>query len=352
MEILITGGTGFVGGALVEELIKDAQNLGIKKKDVYVLVREDSNIDHLNKLGVKFIVGDLTNYYSLKEAVKNKSIIFHLCSVVLDQSPQDILYKVNVLGTKTLIDLFAHEKTAQKFVFISTWGVLGYNVKNQPMKENLPFNPTNDYHKSKADAENIVWEYAKNYKLPVVVARLPMILGPGDTLTTPRVIQAFYDKKVKIIGKGNNLFSIVHVQDAARAILILGFKKEAFGKVYNIKSFDISQKDYWFEHKKILNIDDKIPSLPKILALFYALLQEMKAKRKGKKKSTLTRHRVMRYGNTRILDVSRIKKELHWEPIHTNGKQVIKDTIKWLDENNFIDHENKKVLLIRKWEEQ
>ncbi|MCK5184321.1 MAG: hypothetical protein KAQ95_08445, partial [Candidatus Heimdallarchaeota archaeon] len=73
---------------------------------------------------------------------------------------------------------------------------------------------------------------------------------------------------------------------------------------------------------------------------------------KGIGKPTLTRYRVMRYGNTRILDISKIKKDLAWEPKYTDGKKVIQESVNWLNEHNYIDYENKKVTLVRKWEDQ
>jgi nucleoside-diphosphate-sugar epimerase len=351
MAILITGGTGFVGSTLIEELASNHKELGVKMEDIFVLVREKSNIDKLANLGVQFIIGDLTDSESLKKAVKNKSIVFHLGAVVLDQSASEILEKVNVKGTETLIKAFVEEPSAKKFVFVSTWGVYGYKVKPKPMKENQPFDPTTDYHKSKVIAEKLVWELSKKHNLHVTVARFPMILGPGDTLTTPRVIQAFFDKKVKMIGKGKNLFSGISVNDAARSLIDIGFNEISNGKVYNVKSFDISQKDYWYEHLKVMNINWNIPSYPKWFAMFYTWLKEVISKIKGTGKPTTTRHRVMRYGNTRVLDISKIREDFKWEPENKNGKKVINESIKWLDENNFIDYNKERVLLLRKWED-
>jgi nucleoside-diphosphate-sugar epimerase len=351
MAILITGGTGFVGSALIKELVSNHKHLGIDKKDIFVLIRETSNIDHLAKHGVQFIVGDLTDPNSLKKAVKNKSIVFHLGAVVLDQSAQEVLEKVNIKGTESLLEAFVEEPTAKKFIFTSTWGVYGYKVKPKPMKENQPFDPTTDYHKSKVIAEELVWKIAKKHNLQVAVARFPMILGPGDTLTTPRVVQAFFDRKVKLIGKGKNLFSGIAVKDAANSLVGIGFNEITNGKTYNVKSFDISQNDYWFEHMKAIKMVWKIPRYPKWFAMFYTWLKEVFAKIKGTGKPTTTRHRVMRYGNTRILDIERIQKDLNWKPKYTDGIKIINESITWLINNNFVDFEKKRVLLLRKWED-
>ena len=59
----------------------------------------------------------------------------------------------------------------------------------------------------------------------------------------------------------------------------------------------------------------------------------------------------MRYGNTRIVDITRIQNELQWEAKFADGIQVIKDSIKWLEDNDFIDYEAKKVRLLRRWED-
>jgi len=351
MALLITGGTGFVGGQLIQELVDQKEKWGIQEKEIYALVREGSNLDRLKKLGVNLVLGDLTDPESLKEAVKNKELVFHLGAVVLDQSDPKMLQKVNVEGTRNLLEACKNEKNIKKFVFVSTWGVYGYKIKTKLMTEDQPFNPTNDYHKSKAEAERIVWEVGNEGNFSVAVVRLPMILGPGDTLTAPRVIQAFFDKKVKMIGNGKNLFSGVHVVDAARAILTIGFSKNSNNKVYNVKSFDISQKDYWRAHMKAIQYPGKIPVLPKWLAMMYAWTKEIEAKIKGEGKPTLSRHRVMRYGNSRILDISRLRDDLNWEPEFTDGVQVIKNAVQWLMENNYIDFKQRKVILVRRWED-
>jgi nucleoside-diphosphate-sugar epimerase len=351
MAILITGGTGFVGSTFVKELTSNHKELGIKKEDIFVLVRKESNIDILANLGIQFVIGDLTDFESLKKAVKNKTTIFHLGAVVLDQSAPEVLNEVNIKGTELLVKAFIEEPTAKKFVFVSTWGVYGYKVKSKPMKENQPFDPTTDYHKSKVIAEKLVWELSKKHNLPVTVARFPMVLGPGDTLTTPRVIQAFFDKKVKIVGRGKNLFSGISVNDAARSLIDLGFTDISNGKAYNVKSFDISQKDYWYEHLKAMNINWKIPHYPKWFAMFYTWLKEVISKIKGTGKPTTTRHRVMGHGITRVLDITQIQNDFGWEPKSKNGKKVINESIKWLNENNFIDFNKKRVLLLRKWED-
>ncbi|NHJ49792.1 MAG: NAD(P)-dependent oxidoreductase [Asgard group archaeon] len=351
MAILITGGTGFVGSALIKKLVANHEKLGIKKEDIFVLVREQSNFDHLANFGIQFIVGDLSDPESLEKAVKNKTIVFHLGAVVLDQTAQEILHKVNVLGTESLLKSFIKEPTAKKFVFVSTWGVYGYKVKPKPMNENQLFDPTTDYHKSKVIAEELVWEISKKHNFNTSVARFPMILGAGDTLTTPRVIQAFFNKKVKIIGKGKNLFSGISVKDAASSLIELAFNQNSNGKSYNVKSFDISQNDYWIEHMKGIKMDWKIPRFPKWFAMFYTWLKEVISKIKGTGKPTITRHRVMRYGNTRILDISQIQNDLNWKPEFTDGKNVINDSINWLVKKKFIDFEKKEVLLLRKWED-
>lgn len=349
MAILITGGTGFVGGELVKQMVTN-KKWGIKKEDIFVLIRENSDIDDLKKLGVEFRIGDLGKPETLVKAVKGISTIYHLGAVVLDQVTVEIVQKINVKGTQALIDAFVKEKTAKKFVFVSTWGVYGYDVSPEPMTEEQPFQPTNVYHKSKLDAELIVWEYHKKFNIPVATVRLPSILGPGDTLTSPRVIQGFFDNKVKRIGNGKNLTSVVHVVDAANAIITMGLKGDT-SEAYNVKSFDLSQLDYWGTYMEEINHKKKIPVFPYWLAYLYAWSKEIGAKLKGKGQPTLTRYRVKRYGKTRILDISKIKTKLGWEPIHKDGIQVIRDSVQWLKDNDFINLEKKEVRLLRKWED-
>ncbi|MHA1441109.1 MAG: NAD-dependent epimerase/dehydratase family protein [Candidatus Heimdallarchaeota archaeon] len=349
MAILVTGGTGFLGGELVKQMVTN-KKWGIKKEDIFVLIRENSDIDTLKKLGVEFKIGDLGKPETLAKAVKGINTIYHLGAVVLDQVSIEMVQKINVKGTQALIDAFVKEKTAKKFVFVSTWGVYGYDVSSKPMTEEQPFQPTNDYHKSKLAAELIVWDYHKKYNLPVATARFPSILGPGDTLTSTRVVQGFFENKIKRIGNGKNISSAVHVVDAVNALITMGLNGDT-SEAYNVKSYDLSQLDYWGTFKEEINYQKKIPVFPYWLAYLYAWSKEIGAKMKGKRQPTLTRNRAKRYGKTRILDISKIKEKLDWKPIHTDGAQVIRDSVQWLKDNDFIDLEKKEVKLLRKWED-
>ncbi|MHA1505081.1 MAG: NAD-dependent epimerase/dehydratase family protein [Candidatus Heimdallarchaeota archaeon] len=318
MAILVTGGTGFLGGELVKQMVTN-KKWGIKKEDIFVLIRENSDIDALKKLGVEFKIGDLGKPETLAKAVKGINTIYHLGAVVLDQVSIEMVQKINVKGPK-------------------------------PMTEEQPFQPTNDYHKSKLDAELIVWDYHKKYNLPVATARFPSILGPGDTLTSTRVVQGFFENKIKRIGNGKNISSAVHVVDAVNALITMGLNGDT-SEAYNVKSYDLSQLDYWGTFKEEINYQKKIPVFPYWLAYLYAWSKEIGAKMKGKRQPTLTRNRAKRYGKTRILDISKIKEKLDWKPIHTDGAQVIRDSVQWLKDNDFIDLEKKEVKLLRKWED-
>ncbi|MBU7035793.1 MAG: GDP-mannose 4,6-dehydratase, partial [Theionarchaea archaeon] len=94
MKTLVTGGTGFIGGHLVEAL----------PGDVVCLVRKSSTISHLEDLGVEVVYGDLTDSDSLKRAARDVDCVYHLGAYYTFHGAWDQYYKVNVQGTHLLLD--------------------------------------------------------------------------------------------------------------------------------------------------------------------------------------------------------------------------------------------------------
>jgi len=103
---------------------------------------------------VEIFYGDVLDKESLKKAVDGVDVIFHLAAVVDYLAPKDLMYKVNVIGTKNLLEV----SKAKKFIYLSSTAVLGKKIKNIQADENTSYKPSNFYGKTKMEAEKMVKE--------------------------------------------------------------------------------------------------------------------------------------------------------------------------------------------------
>ena len=171
MKVLVTGATGFIGRHLVKALCNEGYA-------VRCLVRKSSKIEELEKLNVEMSFGDLFDLSSLEKAIKGVSIIFHTAGEVYSSNPADH-DEVNVRGTKNLLDASIN-KQIDRIVYFSSIAATGPMVDEKILlNENAPYNPINVYGVSKHKAEVMALKSYKDYKIPVVILRLPIVYGPG-----------------------------------------------------------------------------------------------------------------------------------------------------------------------------
>lgn len=237
MPTLVTGGTGFIGGNLVRALVRESE-------EIKVLVRKSSRIDHLEKLGVEIVYGDLNNRESLAEAIKGCERLYHtaaLFKVLLSRREKKKIYEVNVEGTRNILSA-ALEEGVDKVVFTSTIATLAGGNRNGFITENIAdAQPLpSDYAKSKHQAEIEASKICEN-GLPLVVVIPTWVIGPGDYRPTPsgETIVNFLNKRLP--GYINGHFNLVYVQDVVRGH-ILAAEKGRVGERYLLGGDNISMK--------------------------------------------------------------------------------------------------------------
>ena len=117
-KVLVTGGTGFIGSHLVEELVK-------RNYQVICLVQPNDDMYWIKSLDIQTVVGDITKKESLYESVKGCSIIFHLAALLGSRDPEK-LYRINYIGTKNLIDVCVEMKmNLDRLLFVSSVAAMG-----------------------------------------------------------------------------------------------------------------------------------------------------------------------------------------------------------------------------------
>jgi 2-alkyl-3-oxoalkanoate reductase len=172
MEILVTGGTGFTGAALVLKL----RELGhaVRSLDNQKGIR----FDDLKKAGVEILTGSITDMDTVKAAVRNVDVVFHLAAAFREINvPDNHYYAVNVAGTRNVMEAAIAQKV-KKVVYCSTQGVHGH-IHNAPGDETSPIAPADYYQETKYLGEEVVMEYARS-GFPTTILRPTAIYGPGD----------------------------------------------------------------------------------------------------------------------------------------------------------------------------
>ncbi len=208
MNILVTGATGFLGFHICEILIEQGHK-------VYNFSRSHS--DELEDIGVTTRKGDLQVIDSINSALDGIDAIFNVASKVGMWGKWEDFYNINYIGTKNLVDL-AIKKNIKYFIHTSTPSVVFGKEPIVNGDEHCPYPEEyiSLYAKSKSLGEKYALSKAcEGFK--VCSIRPHLIYGQRDKNIIPRLIQARTDKKLKIIGNGDNIVDVIHVTNAAHA---------------------------------------------------------------------------------------------------------------------------------------
>lgn len=243
----VTGGTGFVGSHLVEELLRR------KVGEVRCLVRTDPK--WLSDLDVTYVQGDLSDVETLWSALDGVTHVYHVAGRT--RSPNwDAFYEVNVQGTLNLMGAVKHAAPdLDRVLVMSSLAAVGRCGQEVPT-ENVPLRPVSMYGRSKArmeetlhDPHDMTESYAE--ALPLTVVRPPAVYGPRDRDTLG------YFRTVKrhvcpvFGGNGTRRLSLVHAKDLAEGMVAASFHPSAVGETY----FLGSERPYaWRELKQAATV--------------------------------------------------------------------------------------------------
>jgi nucleoside-diphosphate-sugar epimerase len=320
MRALVTGGTGFIGSHLVDELLREGYQ-------VQVLRRPTGTMINLQGRDVTVAVGDLSDNTSLMKASKDIDVVFHVAALPRDWGTRKEFFEVNLYGTKNLLDACVENKIP-RFVFMSSAAVYGFPNTNRSLAEDFPKKPTPKYGESKHRAELLLWEYGVKHNIIVSAVRSPVVTGPRDPYIAPFLITALRQQRLFYIGTGDQYISVSDGRDVARCLRLAGETPKANGQAYNVKSFDCTPKILIEALAEALQVP--APSKHRSYLRTYLLgelIEGIWALRR-KKNPPLTRQRVKVLGHTRIIDTQKAQKELGYAPAYTY-ETTIKDTVDW-----------------------
>lgn len=237
-KILITGGAGFIGSHLADELVKNNKVIVIDDFSI----GSEINLKLSKKSGnLKIIRGDITNLPTVKKAMSGIDVVFHLAALGVRESINNPfpVHQVNALGALNLL-FVARKNKIEKFIHISSSEVYG-TASFVPMDENHPLNPETIYGASKLSGEMYALSYFKTYNLPTMVIRPFNTYGPRSHFEGPygEVIPRFTIRAINnlppiIFGDGKQTRDFTYIADTVEGIVSASQNDNLVGDVINI----------------------------------------------------------------------------------------------------------------------
>jgi UDP-glucose 4-epimerase len=317
-KILLTGGAGYIGSHVTEQLVKS-------KIDVVILDNLKTGYKSLINKKAKFIKGDISNIKLLKKIIKNNNIstIIHLAGlidVIESQRNKKKYYKNNVLGTLAIIKTIRNS-TVKNFIFSSSAGVYG-NIK-KAAKETMETKPINYYALTKLKCELLIKKYSKIYNFNYAILRYFNVAGASPT------------GKIGITNKKNNSLFKILAKEALKKkpiIYIYGNKHKTkdgtclrdFIHVSDLASIHLKALEVLNKKKKSFLVNcgyGKANSVLEIANLF----------KKKVNKLTMIKFQKARKGEISVSysNTDKMKKILNWKPKYNSLNYILKTTINW-----------------------
>ncbi|MFQ3243421.1 MAG: dihydroflavonol-4-reductase [Arenicella sp.] len=324
-RVLVTGATGFTGGALARKLVEQGNH-------VVALVRKTGNINALQALGVELVYGDITDREAVISAAENCDVIYHIAAVFRTAGHPDSYYQgVNTTGVQYVVDAALQHKVGHT-VHCSTIGVHG-DVEDLPSNEESPFNPGDIYQRTKLAGEEL-FAKAMAAGLSGTIFRPGAIYGPGDM----RLLKMF--KQIKrgffpLFGGGKNLYHLSYIDDLTDGIILCGEHPNAVGERFILCSNEYGTLKQ-LSAMIAAELGVKAPSFaPPIGPLMLAAkICEGICKPLGIDPPLHTR-RVEFFVKSRAFDNSKAKELIGYAP-KISTKEGVKRTIAWYQENDLL----------------
>ncbi len=312
MNIIVTGGAGFIGSNFIFYMMKQHPDDRIVCLDKLTYAGNLSTLepvmDSPNFRFVKMDICDRAAVYGLFEEEHPDVVVNFAAESHVDRSIEnpEIFLQTNIIGTSVLMDA-CRKYGIQRYHQVSTDEVYGDLPIDRPdlfFTENTPLHTSSPYSSSKASADLLVNAYHRTYGLPTTISRCSNNYGPyqfPEKLIPLMIANALADKPLPVYGEGLNVRDWLYVEDHCKAIDLI-IRKGRVGEVYNIGG-----------HNEMRNID--------IVRLICEAL--------GKPESLIT-HVTDRKGHDQryAIDPAKIHNELGWLP-ETMFKDGIKKTIQW-----------------------
>jgi nucleoside-diphosphate-sugar epimerase len=231
--ILITGGTGFIGFALVKRLISLGHRVRVFTRSMefdrdfeqYVSVTPESNLE--------VIVGDIRNKDSLRNAFRDVDVVIHSAAMLNTVAPVKEFREANVTSTRNICEL-CQEFKVSRLVYVSTCDVFGLPQKDKVFSESSPYRPWSEpYADTKIEASQLVKEFGQG-ELNYTIIYSGWVYGPGDKAFMPSLIEQMQSGIMPVWDGGKYKIAMVYIDDIIDAFILALSKKESLNEDFLI----------------------------------------------------------------------------------------------------------------------
>ena len=327
MKVLLTGATGFLAYRTLEKLIEDP-----RVDSIVAAARTDRKWRRKSNPKVTYLFGDLTDRGYVKMIVQECNTIIHTAALSSPWGSYEAFKIANVIVQENLIEA-AKQADIQRFIYVSTPSIYfelkdKHNIKES---DSLPKHFINAYAQTKREAERLL----ETSGLEFISIRPRALIGRGDTIIMPRLIRAYDEGKLKVMGDGRNMVDLTPVSNVADSLILSLFaEKKAINQVYNLSNG--APANLWEKIESVLNhLDRKLTQkkVPFWLVRSLAKFLEFKSNITNKKEPVLTVYGVGTLTKSFSMDISKAKNLLGYEP-KLSVDDAIEEFIEW-----YLQHE-------------
>jgi nucleoside-diphosphate-sugar epimerase len=328
MRILVTGGTGFTGKALVRRLLELGHEV------VALDSKEGIKTHEIRDWGGEVVLGSVTDPEVVRRAIKDVEVVHHVAAAFREMNvPESTYQEVNVGGTRNVLEA-ALEAGVRKLVNCSTVGVHG-NVDHPPADETAPIRPADYYQRTKHEAELIARRFCDR-GLPAVTLRPAAIYGPGDPERFGMIFRRVLRGTFPMFGSGKTLYHPLYIDSLVDAFLLAMEDGKGVGESYLIadeQSLEI--EDLVRRVARVLGVDVKIPHLPVFPVVVAGHLCEWVCKPFGVTPPLFPR-RVDWYRQNRAFKIDKAKRDLGYAP-RVDIDEGLRRTAAWYEAEGYLD---------------
>jgi nucleoside-diphosphate-sugar epimerase len=308
MDILITGGNGFVGRHLIEALQERGDS-------IRVLASSNGNTTWLEERNVTIFRGDVRSPETLTAPMHGADAVVHLVAETRKWGSMQDSYAVNVTGVKNVC-LAALEAGVHRLVHISTFTIYKMMVGRAVTEDDLLAPLNEPYSLTKAQGDMLVQRLIREEHLPAVIIRLGALLGPGDRRNFGHLADRIRAGKGIIVGSGNNAVPFVYIADVVQGLLLALESEQAVGKIYNISNDQpFTQKQYFAAIAHGLGVEPPRIHMPYFSLYTAAYVAERIASLSNNRiPPVVTRHGIKILGKDNHLSIDKARRELGYRP--------------------------------------
>ncbi len=327
MKVLVTGGTGFTGKALVKRLLDEGHDV------VAMDYKEGIKTDELRQWGAEVVIGTVTDKAVVDRCMEGVDLVHHLAAAFRELNvPESHYYEVNVNGTRNVLEA-ARRHGVRRFIYMSTCGVHG-NVDHPPAAEDAPIQPADYYQQTKYEAEPFVLE-ANSDRMRTVVLRPAAIYGPGDPERFFMIFKRVAKGLFPMFGSGKTFYHPLYIDNLVDACMLAMEEGKGDGEAYLIADEEyVEIEDLVRRVAKAMGREVRIPHYPVWPLVVAGHLFEKACKPFGITPPIFPR-RVDWYRQNRAFDIGKARRDLGYEP-RVGLDEGLRRTWDWYREEGYL----------------